>query len=162
MNVHTRWMIRRDMPEVYHIENLCFEYPWTEDEFTRTLRNRNVIALVAVRGDEVVGYVIYGLNYRSLDVLTVAVRPAYFREQIGTALICKLIAKVQHHGRRDSVTAMVRERNIEACRFFQSLGFTADGLVYQPYDSNDEDGIKFVWRKDSKDANIAHDELQYK
>ena len=28
VNVHIRWMIRRDMPEVLQIERTSFEYPW--------------------------------------------------------------------------------------------------------------------------------------
>ena len=39
--VHIRWMIRRDMAEVLDIEGQCFEFPWSEDDFVRCLRQRN-------------------------------------------------------------------------------------------------------------------------
>ena len=33
-------MIRRDMPEVLDVENDGFEFPWSEDDFIRCLRQR--------------------------------------------------------------------------------------------------------------------------
>ena len=47
VRVHIRWMIRRDMPEVLDIENQAFEFPWTEEDFIRCLRQRNCIGMVA-------------------------------------------------------------------------------------------------------------------
>ena len=47
INVHIRWMIRRDMPEVLGIENSSFEFSWSEDDFIRCLRQRNCIGMVA-------------------------------------------------------------------------------------------------------------------
>ena len=47
VNVHIRWMIRRDMPEVLQIERTSFEYPWSEEDFIRCLRQRNCIGMVA-------------------------------------------------------------------------------------------------------------------
>ncbi len=41
LGVHIRWMIRRDMTEVLAIEDGSFEFPWTEDDFIRCLRQRN-------------------------------------------------------------------------------------------------------------------------
>ena len=57
--VHIRWMIRRDMPAVLEIEGASFEFPWSEEEFIRCLRQRNCIGMVACRNDEVVGFMIY-------------------------------------------------------------------------------------------------------
>src|SRR5687768_6635477 len=54
--VHIRWMIRRDMPEVLSIETQCFEFPWTEEDFLRCLRQRNCIGMVAEQGEKVVGF----------------------------------------------------------------------------------------------------------
>ena len=61
MNVHIRWMIRRDMPEVLEIEQSSFEFPWTEEDFIRCLRQRNCIGMVAEYDEKVVGFMIYEL-----------------------------------------------------------------------------------------------------
>jgi len=46
LGVHIRWMIRRDMPEVLDIESGSFEFPWSEEDFIRCLRQRNCIGMV--------------------------------------------------------------------------------------------------------------------
>ena len=53
-NVHIRWMIRRDMSEVLEIEKSSFEFPWSEEDFIRCLRQRNCIGMVAEFDDRVV------------------------------------------------------------------------------------------------------------
>ncbi len=60
--VHIRWMIRRDMPSVIEIEENSFEFPWSEDEFIRCLRQRNCIGMVAELSEQVVGFMIYELH----------------------------------------------------------------------------------------------------
>ena len=51
LNVHIRWMIRRDMPEVLAIESGGFANPWTEEDFIRCHRQRNCVNMVAELGD---------------------------------------------------------------------------------------------------------------
>ncbi|MEK6238743.1 MAG: ribosomal-protein-alanine N-acetyltransferase RimI, partial [Planctomycetales bacterium] len=55
LRVHIRWMIRRDMPEVLAIENSSFEFPWSEEDFLRSLQQRNCIGMVAEWEDSIVG-----------------------------------------------------------------------------------------------------------
>ena len=55
--VHVRWMIRRDMPEVLGIEQQAFEFPWSDEDFTRCLRQRNCIGMVAEITDSVVAFI---------------------------------------------------------------------------------------------------------
>ncbi len=69
LRVHIRWMIRRDMPEVLDIERQSFEFPWSEDDFVRCLRQRNCIGMVAEHGDRVVGFMIYELHKTRLHIL---------------------------------------------------------------------------------------------
>ena len=48
---HIRWMTRRDMVSVLEIENQCFEFAWSSDDFIRCLRQRNCIGMVAEKDD---------------------------------------------------------------------------------------------------------------
>ena len=73
LRVHIRWMIRRDMPEVLAIEEQSFEYPWSEEDFVRCLRQRNCIGLVAEHNERVVGFIIYELHKSRLHILNFAV-----------------------------------------------------------------------------------------
>ncbi len=140
-----RWLIRRDMPDVLRIENACFEFPWTEDEFVRLLRQRNCIGMVSEIDDKVVGYMLYELEKGSINILTFAVDKSVHRKGVGSSMVGKLTSKL-HPERRTKVTAMVRESNLAALRFFRSSGFYATGLTNSPYgEQTDEDGINMVF-----------------
>ena len=79
VRVHIRWMIRRDMPEVLQTEQESFEFPWSEEDFLRCLRQRNCIGMVAEQGERVVGFMIYELHKNKLHILNFAVHPQFRR-----------------------------------------------------------------------------------
>lgn len=113
MSTHIRWMIRRDMASVMEIDAQSFEYPWTEDEFIRTLRNRNCIGMVAERNEVVTGFMIYELHNNRIHILTFAVHPDFRRSGTGKAMIDKLVSKLAFQ-RRNRITLEVRETNLDA------------------------------------------------
>lgn len=136
--VQIRWMIRRDMPAVLAIEEASFEFPWSEEEFIRCLRQRNCIGMVAERGDEVVGFMIYELHKNRLHLLNFAVDPMVRRETIGKSMIEKLSGKLSQE-RRNRILLEVRETNLDAQLFFKSLGFRAISVLRDYYEDTTED-----------------------
>ncbi len=142
---YIRWMIRKDLPTVLNIEERCFEYPWRDEDFIRCLRQRNVIGMVAERGDQVLGFMIYELHKFRLHVLSMAVDPDYSRQGIGRIMVEKLISKLSYQ-RRNRVTLEVRETNLPAQLFFKSMGFRAVGILNHFYDDCDEDAYMFELR----------------
>src|SRR5690349_23819523 len=91
---HIRWMIRGDMHEGLDIESESFEFPWTEEDFIRCLRQRNCIGMVAEQDDRVVGFMIYELHKTRLHVLNFAVGRSQRRRGIGGQMMNKLIGKL--------------------------------------------------------------------
>ena len=75
VTVHIRWMIRRDMSDVLSIENESFEFPWSEQDFIRCLRQRNCIGMVAEVDDQIVGFMIYELHKTRLHLLNFLRKP---------------------------------------------------------------------------------------
>ena len=141
-----QWMIRRDMPSVLAIENECFEFPWSEEEFIRCLRQRNCIGMVAKLPDEqIIGYMVYLLEPKRLDVLSLAVDPAFQRRGVGRAMIEKLMGKLSEQ-RRNRLTVMVRESNLNAQLFCRAVGMQCKEIVREAYSANDEDGYLFTKR----------------
>lgn len=136
--VHIRWMIRRDMPEVLDIESQSFEFPWSEEDFIRCLRQRNCIGMVAEHDEQVVGFMIYELHKTRLHVLNFAVNSEFRRRGVGEAMISKLISKLSHQ-RRSRVLLEVRETNLAAQLFFRSAGFRAVSVLRDFYDDTTED-----------------------
>ena len=138
LGIHVRWMIRRDMPEVLAIEQEAFEFPWSDEDFTRCLRQRNCIGMVAEVGDSVVAFMIYELHRTRLHVLNFAVRRSHRRLGIGTQMMGKLFAKLSVE-RRDRILLEVRERNLPAQVFFRSLGYRAITVLKDFYEDSTED-----------------------
>jgi ribosomal-protein-alanine N-acetyltransferase len=138
LRVHIRWMIRRDMPEITEIEQSSFEFPWSEDDFIRCLRQRNCIGMVAECDDRIVGFMIYELHKTRLHVLNLAVHQDFRRRGIGAQMARKLISKLSHD-RRNRILLEVRETNLAAQLFFRSAGFRAISVLRDFYDDTVED-----------------------
>jgi ribosomal-protein-alanine N-acetyltransferase len=143
--IHVRWCIRRDMPEVYAIENASFDDPWPEEDFVRTLRQRNCIALVAEHDEKIVGFMVYELHKTRLHILNLAVHPDFRRRKVGSSLVNKLIGKLSRE-RRNRIRLEVRETNLDACLFLKGAGFRAIDVVRGFYDSISEDAYVFQYR----------------
>lgn len=145
MDVHIRWMIRRDMREVLQIEFEAFEFPWSEDDFNRVLVQRNAIGVVAEHKHEVIGFVIYSLHKTRLELLNFAVSPKVHRQGVGRRLAEHLVKKL-HAGRRTRLTANVRESNLAAQLFLRAVGFRAVNVVRGLYEDTPEDAYAMVYR----------------
>lgn len=149
--VHIRWMIRRDLPSVMGIESTSFEFPWTEDEFVRCLRQRDCIGMVAEYAEQVVGFMVYELQKTRIHVLSFAVHPEYRRQSVGSAMVQKLVSKLAYQ-RRNRIILEVRETNLAAQLFFKSLGFRATGVLRNFYEDSTEDAFLMQFRSMVDDA----------
>lgn len=145
LRVHIRWMIRRDMLEVLEIENSCFEFPWSEDDFIRCLRQRNCIGMVADCDDKVVGFMIYELHKTRLHILNFAVHSEHRRLGVGQRMVDKLSAKLSS-GRRSRIVLEVRETNLDAQLFFRKQGFRAVSVLRDFYEDTTEDAYLMQYR----------------
>lgn len=145
LRVHIRWMIRRDMMEVLEIENQSFEFPWSEDDFIRCLRQRNCIGMVAEHDERVVGFMIYELHRSRLHILNFGVDPGFRRRQVGQQMVDKLIGKLSSQRRR-RIMLEVRETNLSAQLFFRKLGFRAISVLRDFYDDTTEDAYLMQYR----------------
>ena len=144
MNVHIRWIIRRDMPAVLGIE-AGSEFPWDEEDYNRCLRQNCCIGMVAELPDEtIVGVMIYELHKDVVHPLKFAVHPEYRRQGVGSLMMRKLFGKLSRQ-RRNRIAVEVPESNLDALMFFKSLGFVATGICRGFYEHH-EDAIEMVCR----------------
>jgi ribosomal-protein-alanine N-acetyltransferase len=145
LRAHIRWMIRRDMAEVLEIEGGGFEFPWSEEDFIRCLRQRNCIGMVAEQADRVIGFMIYELHKTRLHLLNFAVGVEFRRRGAGTQMLEKLIGKLSNQ-RRTRIVLEVRETNLAAQLFFKNLGFRAVSVLRDFYDDTTEDAYLMQYR----------------
>jgi len=148
-------MIRRDMLEVLEIENQSFEFPWSEDDFIRCLRQRNCIGMVAEHDERVAGFMIYELHRNRLHILNFAVAAEFRRKGVGQQMVEKLIGKLSSQ-RRSRILLEVRETNLAAQLFFRRLGFRAVSVLRDFYVDTTEDAYLMQYRFHTG----AEDELQ--
>ena len=162
--LHIRWMIRRDMADVQRIEESSFEFPWSEEDFVKVLRQRNAIGMVAIdeadRGKtegRIVGFMAYELLSAELHVLNFAVDKPYRRRGIGRAMVEKLVSKLSY-GRRDRIMVEVRETNLDALLFFKAHQFRAIDILRGYYqecrDRIDEDAILMQFKYYPTEADV--------
>ena len=151
METHIRWMIRRDMPEVLNIEAQSFEFPWSEDDFIRCLRQRNCIGMVAECDEQVVGFMIYELNRNVLHVLNFAVRSDFRRRGLGTQMLDKLVGKLSQQ-RRTRIDLEVRESNLAAQLFFRRSGFRAITVLRDFYEDTTESAYVMSYALDTEEV----------
>jgi ribosomal-protein-alanine N-acetyltransferase len=145
VRVHIRWLIRRDMPEVLAIEAQSFEYPWSDADFIRSLRQRNCIGMVAEHEDRVVGFMIYELHKSRIHVLNFAVAEDCRRRGVGSQMIAKLCGKLSVQ-RRSRIVLAVRETNLAAQLFFRENGFRAVSVLRCYYADTPEDAYMMQYR----------------
>jgi ribosomal-protein-alanine N-acetyltransferase len=143
---HVRWMISRDMPDVLETERRSFDYPWTEEDFLRVLRQRNMIGMVAERGERVVGFMIYILEKKKLHVSNFAVHPDWRRKGVGQAMVERLVSKLSSH-RRTRITLHTSEQNLGDQKFFRAMGFLALRVERGFYAESGEDAYYFCRRE---------------
>lgn len=142
---YIRYMIRRDMPEVLGIELASFPNPWSEEDFVRILRNRNVIGMVSEFKERVVGYMLCELSASRIDILNFAVHAAMQRRGIGTAMASNLYGKLSPQ-RRSRIVLNIRETNLDAQMFFRAVGFQCVSTLRNFYDDTPEDAYVFERR----------------
>lgn len=145
LKTHIRWMIRRDMPEVLDIENQSFEFPWSEEDFIRCLRQRNCIGMVAEYDEQVVGFMIYELHRTRLHVLNFSVAEDFRRQGVGHQMVDKLATKLSPQ-RRTRILLEVRETNLGAQLFFKNTGFQAVSILKNYYNDCIEDAYLMQYR----------------
>lgn len=138
---HIRWCIRRDMPDVLDIENASTDYPWSEEDFLRVLRQRNCIGMVAEHGERIVGFIVYELHRDKIVLLNLAVAPDFRRRGVGTQMINKQKGKLTPL-RRTGISCVIRERFMAGALFLKSCGFKSV-LVPGHFEDSGDDGYCF-------------------
>lgn len=112
---------------IHRIESECFSEPWSEQSIISQLPDANHVFLVALDGENVVGYV--GMM-NVLDegyISNVAVTSAYRRQKIADALILELMKRAEALD-LSFVTLEVRESNEPAKALYAKHGFEIVGV----------------------------------
>ena len=122
---------------VAELERQNFSAPWDEASVRSELTNNLALWLVALDGEEVVGYVGSQTVLQEADMMNVAVRDSHRRRGIARRLVEELIRQLDAY----QLTLEVRQSNAPAIALYESMGFTQVGLRKNYYQKPKENAL---------------------
>ncbi|HEX8157489.1 MAG TPA: ribosomal protein S18-alanine N-acetyltransferase [Solirubrobacteraceae bacterium] len=132
-----------DLPQIIAIERRAFPTPWSLAMFVLELSKPAGVCLTALRGTEMLGYLVCSRYDTVWHIMNVAVDPDKRRAGVATALLADLLRRIDGHGVR--FTLEVRESNHVAIALYERFGFRAAGHRRRYYQDNGEDAV-VMWR----------------
>ena len=126
--------------QIAELEKLCFNDPWSEKSIASELNNRLSCWLVALDGENVIGYVGSQTVIGETDMMNIAIHPDYRKQGVATILIQSLIEELTKHGSH-SLMLEVRQTNEPAKNLYKSLGFETVGIRKNYYRNPREDAL---------------------
>lgn len=133
-------MNRTHVPSVAALEKLCFSAPWSENSIASELDNELSLWLVALDGEQVLGYVGSQCVMDEADMMNLAVAPQARRYGLGRSLVLALVDALRIRGIR-SLTLEVRASNEAAKALYAGLGFSEVGRRPKYYFDPIEDAL---------------------
>jgi ribosomal-protein-alanine N-acetyltransferase len=132
-----------DLPQVVAIERRSFPAPWSLAMFVLELSKPSGICLAAEEDGELAGYLICSRYDVVWHIMNVSVDPDRRRTGIATALLDRLVERVDDP--LAQFTLEVRVSNEAAIKLYERRGFIAAGIRRRYYQDNGEDAV-IMWR----------------
>ncbi len=121
------------------LEAMCFSEPWSADGVLESF-NTGTLFLVAVTGENIIGYGGVQMVADEGYITNIAVDPAHRRQGVGDALTKALVKAAQQAGLA-FISLEVRAGNLAAQRLYQNNGFTPQGRRKNFYRLPTEDAL---------------------
>lgn len=136
-NISIRSVRTTDMPYIYEIEQISFKQPYPPSYIDNLLQHSPKTFLVAEKERKIVGYVAAIVQGAGLGhIISIAVRPGYHRQGIGTALILRLMEILKDIG-ASAVRLEVRKSNVAAQKMYAKLGFKIAHTLQTYYENGE-------------------------
>ncbi|MCW2951688.1 MAG: ribosomal-protein-alanine acetyltransferase [Conexibacter sp.] len=141
--IQIRRLTYSDLPQVIAVERRSFPTPWSLAMFVLELSKPSGVCLAALRDGELVGYLICSRYDTVWHVMNVSVDPSKRRLGVASALIARLLERVDDG--RAHLTLEVRPSNGGAIALYERFGFRSAGRRRRYYQDNGEDAL-VMWR----------------
>ena len=138
--IHVVTMAEEHISALAQLERECFSDPWSEKALAEELSNPNAVFRVALIDGEVAGYVGMLHVLDEGDICNVAVFDRFRRKGVASALIQHLV-DYGVENQLSFITLEVRESNIGAQKFYETMGFETIGVRKNFYDNPKEHAI---------------------
>ena len=135
INATERWL-----PAIAALERQCFSDPWSVEMLRPELPDDSHEFLLAVEGEELLGYVGLMTVLDEGYLSNIAVSPEHRRQGIAEALLKALLMRARAR-KLAFVTLEVRAGNTPAQTLYRKLGFTEVGVRRGYYEHPREDAV---------------------
>ncbi len=135
-----RYMDRKHIPQVLEIERTSYPAPWSETAFSNEMISGVSVAIVALVGESVAGYVVGWIVADQLHVANIAVSPGHQRRGIGNGMMTWLLEEAVRRGCTSS-SLEVRESNQAARSMYGRLGYRSVAIRKGYYSNPAEDAV---------------------
>lgn len=137
-----------DAPALAALHAASFRRGWSEEEFERLLAERNVVADMAVTGEEAAGFIMSRKAVDEAEILSVAVAPARRNRGVASRLLAVHLGRLAGTG-VERVFLEVDRDNVPARRLYESAGFKEVGQRPGYYDrGGGPPAVALVLRRD--------------
>ena len=126
--------------EIARLETECFSDPWSVHSISSELNNPLSLWIVALKDEEVVGYIGSQSVMGEADMMNLAVAPEFRRLKIGQSLVSELIERLKENS-VSSITLEVRVSNESAICLYNKMGFLQVGRRPRYYTNPREDAL---------------------
>lgn len=133
------FMKEEDIPEVAHLEEICFSEPWSKNAISESM-SAGTLFFVAKQDGKVCGYIGISIIAGEGYITNIAVFPEYRSKGIGTALLKRVIS-LKDEMELDFVSLEVRSSNKAAISIYEKSEFKVEGLRKGFYRNPTEDAI---------------------
>ncbi len=137
-----RDMNGHDLSDVHALETGCDPMPWSVNALQYEIDNKESILKVAIRDNNVIGYMCIRTLLDITHVMKINVLPEYRRIGIGSALLIESLKKLSSlKSDVKHVTLEVRASNSAAIKLYNKFGFSKAGVRKNYYRNPSEDGL---------------------
>ncbi len=117
-----------------------FKNSWNEQMVNTSIYGSYDEVLVAMAGDELVGYLIYTAPCEDCELLRIAVKDSYRRLGIGRSLIDEMVTRCADKD-GENIFLEVRESNETAISLYEKIGFAEISRRKEYYRDPKEDAV---------------------
>ncbi len=127
-----------DVPDIVEIDRISDSPAWTGEAYRESLSSGSASICLALLGKRIVGFCCFRIIESEMEILKLAVDPAFRRRGFGRRLLWDAIACFQAKGEK-KVFLEVRSGNRAAIELYSSQGFTKAGVRKKYYADPPED-----------------------